>query len=241
MCLFYFSEITSNGKACSDECHNTPGSSHYWCNTQGGGVGYCTPQHFLDKLSSGNIIDYEEDEEDIVLFDTSLINPRGGTADINFGVHQDQEGPESGNGEGEDQPEVDQDVLEELIGSLDARDIVATLSPDGSRSEATEPSTTARPFAVEIVASAKAYTAFGEPCRDACARHDDEDYTWCHKIEESNVGTWADSDYCSVAPDVTSHGEECVDACEQRGYDYYWCHKDSTLWGYCTPEHLIIE
>lgn len=29
--------------------------------------------------------------------------------------------------------------------------------------------------------------------------------------------------------------------CAKRGQKYYWCHKESTLWGYCTPERLIEQ
>ncbi len=102
--------------------------------------------------------------------------------------------------------------------------------------ETTTASTTSTTSAPLILA--QAYTVFGEPCKDACVKRDYK-YSWCNKIQESDVGTWSDSDYCTTESNVTPYGEACIDECEQRGYDYYWCHKTSSLWGYCTPEHLI--
>ena len=34
-------------------------------------------------------------------------------------------------------------------------------------------------------------------------------------------------------------GDNCIDACERRGQQYSWCHKETTLWGFCTPDFLI--
>ena len=38
---------------------------------------------------------------------------------------------------------------------------------------------------------------------------------------------------------ITSTGDNCIDACERRGQQYSWCHKETTLWGFCTPDFLI--
>ena len=84
---------------------------------------------------------------------------------------------------------------------------------------------------------AQAYTVFGEPCRDTCSNRG-YSYTWCHKKVSSEVGTWTDSDYCTITPNITHFGEHCTDLCEERGESYYWCHKDTSLWGYCTPKKL---
>ena len=84
---------------------------------------------------------------------------------------------------------------------------------------------------------AQAYTVFGEPCRDSCSNRGFS-YQWCHKKVSSDVGTWADYDYCTSTPNITHYGDLCIDKCEDRGEPYYWCHKDSSLWGYCTPRKL---
>ncbi len=84
-----------------------------------------------------------------------------------------------------------------------------------------------------------AHTVYGEPCRDACRRRG-YSYTWCHKRRPSDIGTWSDSDYCSAEPGTTPYGDRCTDGCSRRGYEYYWCHKETALWGYCTPDHLVV-
>ncbi|TRY71491.1 hypothetical protein TCAL_00244 [Tigriopus californicus] len=84
---------------------------------------------------------------------------------------------------------------------------------------------------------APAYTVFGEKCNGTCEDRG-YSYTWCYKLQPSNIGTWRDSDYCSNHLGITPYGESCIDGCEKRSYDYYWCHK-STLWGYCVPDHLL--
>ncbi|QQP58317.1 Uncharacterized protein FKW44_003590, partial [Caligus rogercresseyi] len=80
----------------------------------------------------------------------------------------------------------------------------------------------------------KAYTVFGEACTDTCETRGGYSYTWCTKIKASNIGTWTWADYCTNDSGLTPYAEPCQDACEKRGFDFYWCHKDS-LWGYCTP------
>ena len=40
-------------------------------------------------------------------------------------------------------------------------------------------------------------------------------------------------------PNITTTGENCIDKCLRRGQQYYWCHKETTLWGFCTPDFLI--
>ena len=65
--------------------------------------------------------------------------------------------------------------------------------------------------------------------------------SWTWATCPPDLGTWSDADYCSNESDRTPHGEECIDRCSKRGQDYYWCHKASTLWGFCTPEHLIEQ
>ena len=88
---------------------------------------------------------------------------------------------------------------------------------------------------------AMGFTVFGESCFDPCENRDGYDYTWCHKFKESALGTWSDSDYCTSDSRTTPFGEQCIDRCAKRGHRYYWCHKETTLWGYCTPEHLIEQ
>ncbi len=85
---------------------------------------------------------------------------------------------------------------------------------------------------------ARAYTVFGEPCKDTCEKRG-YGYTWCNKVEESSTGTWSYADYCTTESDVTPYGEKCIDECDSRGYGYYWCHKSSSLWGYCTPDNFV--
>ena len=88
---------------------------------------------------------------------------------------------------------------------------------------------------------AMGFTVYGESCYDTCEVRDDYEYTWCHKFKESSTGTWSDADYCTLESDTTPYGDKCVDQCAKRGQQYYWCHKETTLWGYCTPEHLIEQ
>eukprot|EP00092_Neocalanus_flemingeri_P014585 GFUD01015735.1.p1 GENE.GFUD01015735.1~~GFUD01015735.1.p1 ORF type:complete len:1457 (+),score=298.41 GFUD01015735.1:266-4636(+) len=46
---------------------------------------------------------------------------------------------------------------------------------------------------------------------------------------------------------LTSHGELCTDACEKRGYPYYWCHKESSNLGqwwdsdFCSPFSTVTH
>jgi len=46
---------------------------------------------------------------------------------------------------------------------------------------------------------------------------------------------------------LTSHGELCTDACEKRGYPYYWCHKKSSNLGqwwdsdFCSPFSTVTH
>jgi len=46
---------------------------------------------------------------------------------------------------------------------------------------------------------------------------------------------------------LTSHGELCTDACEKRGYSYYWCHKRSSSLGqwsdsdFCSPTSTVTH
>ncbi len=155
------------------------------------------------------------------------IEPRGGLP-IDFGGEKDREGPLD---EEEEEAETHQNIVY-FNGNGNENG-----NADGNDNGDEEP-TSSPPVTLPL---ALAYTAFGEPCSDACSNHDGLAYTWCHKVQESNVGTWRDADYCTADPGVTSHGEMCVDECESRGYGYFWCHKDTTLWGYCTPEHLIIK
>ena len=87
----------------------------------------------------------------------------------------------------------------------------------------------------------RGHTVFGEPCSNECAKHEGYRYTWCTKVQPSSKGTWREADFCTNDHRVTPFGEDCVDECIQRGYDYYWCHKTSTRWGYCTPKHLLVN
>ena len=86
---------------------------------------------------------------------------------------------------------------------------------------------------------AKGFTVFGESCRDECTFRDGYPYTWCHKVEPSSVGTWSESGYCTNSHKVTHMGEDCIDECSKRGQAYYWCHKLTALWGFCTPKILL--
>lgn len=236
-----------------DECRQTPGTSHFWCNTINNGVGFCTPGHLLEKLR----VNISEEEEDLHydLFDPSLIQPRGGSIPISFGVEQDKEGPaDTQRSEELKSFENDPnraDIIHPEANFIDGEDVVVTEPSQDVlssfvpfyRQHSTATTTAATPVALETSPPAIAYTAYGEACLDECSKHGDIDigYTWCRKQERSNVGTWSDADYCSVDAGVTSHGEDCVDECAQRGYQYYWCHKTTTLWGFCTPAHLIIK
>jgi len=46
---------------------------------------------------------------------------------------------------------------------------------------------------------------------------------------------------------LTSHGELCTDACEKRGYPYFWCHKESSNLGqwwdsdFCSPLPTVTQ
>ena len=46
---------------------------------------------------------------------------------------------------------------------------------------------------------------------------------------------------------LTSHGELCTDACEKRGYPYFWCHKKSSNLGqwwdsdFCSPAATVTH
>ena len=45
--------------------------------------------------------------------------------------------------------------------------------------------------------------------------------------------------FFSANSTITSSGDQCIDKCRRRGQQYYWCHKETTLWGFCTPDFLI--
>ena len=45
--------------------------------------------------------------------------------------------------------------------------------------------------------------------------------------------------FSSANSTITSSGDKCIDKCRRRGQQYYWCHKETTLWGFCTPDFLI--
>lgn len=85
------------------------------------------------------------------------------------------------------------------------------------------------------------FTVYGESCYDPCEKRDGYNYYWCHKFKDSNIGTWSDADFCSTDNKLTTYGDKCIDKCAKRGQNYFWCHKESTLWGYCTPDHLIEQ
>jgi len=46
---------------------------------------------------------------------------------------------------------------------------------------------------------------------------------------------------------LTSHGELCTDACDKRGYPYFWCHKASSSLGqwwdsdFCSPFPSVTQ
>ncbi len=256
--IFHFPDKTSDGRSCLDACHSDQGQSHFWCRTEGNSVGFCTPQHLIDRLDGGSgLLDFLPDGDGLE------VDLRGGDAtfpeQVALGVGKDREGPAGRAPSSADREEGARalhggetvvNVLQELEADLEISTedyflpTVATSEDDDiltttEREEHFLPTVLPREGEWPVLA----YTAFGEPCRDECSKHGDEElaYTWCTKVESSNVGTWSDVDYCSTGSDVTSHGEKCMDECHDRGYGYYWCHKDTTLWGYCTPEHLIVK
>ncbi|KAK3083222.1 hypothetical protein FSP39_017171 [Pinctada imbricata] len=62
-------------------------------------------------------------------------------------------------------------------------------------------------------------------------------YKWC------SVTRFPYWDYCSLAPNETSHGSRCrTDSpCAKRGYSYYWCYSIDLSWSYCSPEVIRDE
>lgn len=91
----------------------------------------------------------------------------------------------------------------------------------------------------ELQPEALAFTVYGEPCLDQCSNYENTTYTWCHKIEGNDTGTWFDRGYCTNRANVTQFGENCLDECSKRDQAYYWCHKELALWGFCTPQFLL--
>ncbi|XP_071359753.1 uncharacterized protein [Trachinotus anak] len=45
-------------------------------------------------------------------------------------------------------------------------------------------------------------------------------------------------DDCPIKHYTLKYGVQCTDACEQRGYDYYWCNSQKG-WDYCSPSNNV--
>jgi len=67
-------------------------------------------------------------------------------------------------------------------------------------------------------------------------------------VQVNDIDTQAILDKAKDFQDgLTSHGELCTDACEQRGYPYYWCHKKSSNLGqwwdsdFCSPLSTVTH
>ena len=218
-------EVSSKGMACVTRCQKTK-AGYYQCQTEEGSLGYCTPRHLLELFKNGNeVIQGRSGDSRILLINTEsslkiLANEALSDDDVKIPTNL-LNGLEGYQNEfvnvyevGDDDSEEDNE--EDNEGEKDSDD-----------NDTNEP------------VPAAAYTIHGEACSNECDFHDGKEYTWCTKIEASSIGTWSATDYCTKDHRVTQYGEDCIDECEQRGYSYYWCHKDLTLWGHCTPKHLL--
>ena len=242
------------GYPCVTDCIRDPDAGHHWCEDAEGALGFCTPRNLIQALQLAKInddnpalltpyeyTDYADDSEAFTFSSSSAVTPDPVYAYVN--PDQDPEGPA-------DviyvTPKDVEDDNEVVGGNRNPKKIlppIPTTTSSSTKSKILPASTTELDDASledkKDDFTIKAYTVYGEACRDECSNHDGYEYNWCTKVEESNVGVWRDADYCSSAANRTSHGEDCVDACEQRGYQYYWCHKNTNLWGYCTPAFLL--
>lgn len=80
-------------------------------------------------------------------------------------------------------------------------------------------------------------------CDSNCGNFQHEYYQWC--VTGNNNNNW---DYCNRV--IATKGVEvfitdnkyvtCVDKCEKRGEDYYWCHTLKNNWEYCYPNKKKI-
>ena len=61
-------------------------------------------------------------------------------------------------------------------------------------------------------------------------------YYFCKTNENALSGRGSNDwwDYCSLSG-FTTHHSPCTDECAQHGKDYYWCHKSTGSWDYCSP------
>ncbi|XP_050923818.1 uncharacterized protein LOC108891826 [Lates calcarifer] len=48
------------------------------------------------------------------------------------------------------------------------------------------------------------------------------------------------TDDCPLKHYTSDHDEQCYDGCEERGYDYHWCHSTKG-WGYCSPRKDVDD
>ena len=217
-----FPDITYGGYPCNDDCRKR-GYDYFWCHTSNG-WGYCTPKHLLQSLKTGSGATDKTPEYDY---------PGSGIDNNVYSGIDDS--PENTNSRG-DINGINYDDYNYISSEPDDQD---TRGREGSVTGNSEVDFLSKLPANVTVRDIRAFTVYGEPCSNACANRDGFRYTWCEKITRSSTGTWDDSDYCTNEANVTQNGEECLDGCERRGYDYYWCHKDTTLWGYCTPQYLL--
>ncbi|XP_040572879.1 uncharacterized protein [Lepeophtheirus salmonis] len=88
----------------------------------------------------------------------------------------------------------------------------------------------------ENVSLAPGYTAFGEPCQDACSKKDGESTTSCTKLDSDQRGP------CTISSGITHNGQTCEGACEKKGNSFFTCDTmESNGIGYCTPGFLVLK
>lgn len=240
-------DITSDGQICKDECAFR-GYSYAWCHTEES-WGYCTPASFLSFLSRLHIngpvqppvlltnVSFDNLDRDRLLVedkDANIIEslPIPSTTDRPLSsttsevlVSKDPE------------PVRTFDVSQ-FIEDYDNEQPASSGGINDEINAATDANSDKYP---RYYRRALGFTVFGESCYDTCEIRDGYEYTWCHKFKESATGTWSDADYCTTESNKTPFGEDCIDKCAKRGQSYYWCHKETTLWGFCTPDHLIEQ
>jgi len=77
------------------------------------------------------------------------------------------------------------------------------------------------------------------PCSSPCEKKE-ESYATC-TISIGGSTSWVvftdddpDLDYCSEEGRKSSEGKHCIDECEKRDEDYFWCHTADGSWDYCS-------
>ena len=223
------------------------GYSYAWCNTAES-WGYCTPASFLEFLSrlhsNGPVqpsvlltnVSFDNLDRDRLLVEDKDANVIDSFPSIISSTISSTTTTESTILEQDPEPIRSFDV-DQFIEEYDDE-----VPPSGGINDEINAATNLNSdLYPRYYRRALGFTVFGESCYDSCELRDGYKYTWCHKFKESSLGTWSDADYCTTDNRRTPFGEECIDRCSKRGQNYYWCHKENTLWGYCTPQHLIEQ